>query len=483
MAYKDVREYIDVLERHGELQKIKTEVDWDLEAGAILRRCNEESYPAPFFENVKGYPKGYRLCGGLGGGTKAKPYRRLALMMELDPDTPMNELMDEYLRRRNIHIKPVILPTGPCKENILKGEDADLTKLPAPMIHGGDGGRFMCTWHATIMKDLNSDWVEWGLSRAEILTRKKLGGMLLPFGQLGYIYMGYEKANKPCPFAIAIGVEPGGMMAAFSGVPYFESEPEIAGGFRGEPAELVKCETNDLYVPATSEIVIEGNVMPYERAEEGPFGEFHGYRVSEREERHVYRVECITYRNDPILTFTCMGWPLDESAVCNSFERSANLTKYLKDNGWPVRAAVVPSYAPNCVIVSTAKPYPQVIFEITNAVWSFHSTRKEANKIIFVDETIDPFDIHEVFHDLIMRVHPLRGIRKIEQGPASPIACDLSVHERHFGIGSSVVFDATTPPDWEFPPIEARFRNTLMYPQEIQDRVLSKWEEYGFKER
>jgi 4-hydroxy-3-polyprenylbenzoate decarboxylase len=134
MPFKDLREFIAKLEEVGEAQRIEEEVDWDLEAGAMLRRCHELGLPAPLFQKIKGYPDGYKLFGG-----PLSKFKRIAIAMDLDPNTPYKELMEEYLIRKRQVIKPVLVNNGPCKENVHVGDDVDLLEFPVPMMHDGDG--------------------------------------------------------------------------------------------------------------------------------------------------------------------------------------------------------------------------------------------------------------------------------------------------------------------------------------------------------
>ena len=155
-----VWEFITKLEKEVEVQRIEEEVDWNLEAGAILRRSHEERLPAPFFEKIKGYPDNFKLCGGIMAN-----HRRVAIAMDMDPNTYVKELQEEYLRRRQQPIKPVLVKDGPCKENIQIGDEVDLLKFPVPLIHDGDGGLYIATFHLNISKDPDSDWVNWGMYR------------------------------------------------------------------------------------------------------------------------------------------------------------------------------------------------------------------------------------------------------------------------------------------------------------------------------
>lgn len=483
--FYDMREFMEALEAAGELVRVKTEVDWNLEASAIIRRTNEIGAPAPFFQKIKGYPEGFnRMMGGQMGGSVKGVYRRPAIAMGLDPDTHESVIIDEFIRRMNNPIKPVIVKTGPCKENILKGDDVDLTKFPAPMIHKGDGGRYICTWHAQIVKDPDSDWVNWGMYRLHILGKKTLASQVEAFRHEGVMfYEKYEPRNKPMSVAVAIGPDPLCAIAACTDAPAGVSEVDVAGGLRGAPVELVKCETSDLYVPASAEIIIEGTVMPGERAEEGPHGEYTGYRVSERSDRErlFVRVDCITHRNNPILPSTCMGMPVDDGHAAASLTQSAAILQEVRKKGIDVKGLYVPPYGPwaSAIVSIKKKPYPAFIHELAAIIWSTQCGR-QVNYVIFLEETANLYNPLEVLHEIIFRCHPIRGIRRFEQGPGSPLLPYLTAYERHYMFGVAAIIDCTAPMDWPFPPIELRFTNPTMYPKDLQEKILSKWKEYGF---
>ena len=200
MAMQDLRDFLDLLEQHGELQRIQEEVDWNLEIGAIIRRCYDIGAPAALFEKVKGYPRGYRVLGAPMGPSKNPGhslYGRVALAFGLGPDAGAREIMDVYLKRKERPIKPTIVKRGSCKENILLGKDVDLLKFPIPLIHGGDGGRYIGTWHTVITKDPDSSWVNWGMYRLMVHDRNTMG-CLFPMQQhIGQMYQKCEAKNLP----------------------------------------------------------------------------------------------------------------------------------------------------------------------------------------------------------------------------------------------------------------------------------------------
>ena len=307
MPFNDLREYINCLEKEGEVQRITQEVQPVFEVGAIIRRSYDLRAPAPFFLNLRGYLEN-RIFGAPIGLSRRKDrlFARFAISMDMPPQSTALEIIEEYISRLKKPVKPVLVKSGPCKENVLKGDAVDLHGFPAPVLHQGDGGPYLGTWHANITKDPDTGVQNWGLYRLMIHDKKTMGGLFLPAQNIGlHYYTKYEARGKPMEFAIAVGTEPVTPWVAGTRFPPNVSEADIIGGIRRLPLELVRCETVNLAVPATSEIVIEGFIPPHERKEEGPFGEYTGFMASDRALRPVYHVTAITHRNNPILPVTC----------------------------------------------------------------------------------------------------------------------------------------------------------------------------------
>lgn len=486
MAYKDLREFCNALEKHGELQRIKAEVDWHLEIGAITRRCNEIGGPAVLAEKIKDYPPGYSIMGSPLGGSKKEdkklPFRRIAVAMEMNPESSYPEIIEEYIARTNSPIKPIIVSSGPCKEEIHLEDEVDLLEFPVPMIHDGDGGRYICTWHAVITKDPDTDWVNWGMYRGMLQTRKKIGGFVIPFQHIGIMYtQKYEPRNEPMPFAIAIGGDPSIPFVACGYIPPGVNEADYAGAIRREPVELVKCQTNDLLVPAHSEIVLEGIIPPKVRWEEGPFGEYTGFRAGVRYPKPVYYVKAITHRKNPILTISCMGMPVDDSASTSSMFVGAELTRHFRQRNLPVRGVYVPPEgSPSMVIISAKMPAPNFSHFLMSEVWACKAGFA-THQIVIVDDDTDPTDMDKVLHDFVYKCHPDRGIFKIPKAVGGALDPFLNHYERRHGLSAAVVIDTTWPKEWG--PVtwavESSFKN--IYPKEIQEKVLERWEkDYKF---
>lgn len=478
MAFNDVREFIDKLEQEGELVRMTDEVDWNLEAGAILRASHEKRLPAPYFEKIKDYPSNYKMAGGI-----LANHRRVAIAMDMDPDTPPSELQEEYLKRSRNPIKPVVVKSGPCKENIILGKDVDLTKFPAPIIHGGDGGRFFATFHLNISSEVQPDgttWTNYGMHRGMMFDEKRLGVTADPPTHFGGMLTRCEERGETMKTAIAIGPEPTCLICSASPIPFGVSEVDVAGGLRRKPVELVKCETSDILVPATSEIVLEGEMRPHEREVDGPFGEFTGYGVAGQLPRPVMRVTAITHRNNPVFTYSNEGMPLADSHSIVSITKAAECLKALRNFGIDVKAVNVP---PECAlqltIVSVKTTYANVATDIANIIWSVRASRS-MYYLIVVDENVDPFDLPMVLHALSSKCHPGKGIFQIKKAPIISYTPYADSHERLHRSGARAYFDCTWPKDWLAEEVPIRTSLAETYPEDMQKKALDRWKKYGF---
>lgn len=479
MAYKDIRAYIEALEKTGDVVRVKQQVDWDLEVGAIVRRTCERQGPAILFENVKDYP-GHAIFGA-----PIATFRRLAVAMGLEPATPPQEIMDEYDRRIASPVKPIRATEGVCQEVVVRGEEVNLFDLPAPMVHDGDGGRYIGTWHMIVVKDPDSDWTNWGMYRLMIHNRKYMGGLCLPYSDQGRIFYGkYVPQNKPMPFAVAIGTDPLCGLVSMAPFGVGVSEVDYAGALRQEPVELVKCITNDIEVPANSEIVIEGEILPHDTVEEGPFGEYTGYRTGPRMPRSVYKVTCITHRKNPILTMSNMGMPVDDCALGMAVVWRSEIKKLLETHGIPLTGVYVPPEGvTSLVVVGVKKTYTNIAQQIGYLIFGSKFAAPWTNYVLVVDEDVNPYDMREVIHAWVTKCNPSRGITKLDQAICSPLIPYLNLEERKWSKGYKAILDCTWPLEWdpdnEVPPKSAF---NQIYPPEIREKVLANWRNYGLPE-
>ncbi|MDP6179680.1 MAG: UbiD family decarboxylase [Desulfatiglandales bacterium] len=478
MAYDSMRSFIEALEGSGDIVRVKKEVDWDLEVGAIGRRCYEMEGPTVLFEKIKDYPEGFRIFNGFSG-----TYPRIAIALDLPHDASISEIHHVYEEREKNPLKPRVVERSQaeCKENVLLGEDVDLYKFPAPMIHEGDGGRYIATWDVVVNEDPEKQWTNWGMYRFMIHNEKTLTGYPTIHSHLGMTWLSkFVHNNKKMPIAIVAGADPLCHIVATAGYGIGEDEADYAGALAQRPVELVKCETSDLLVPAHSEIVIEGELIPDRTAIEGPFGEYPGYRTEGARSGALCEVKAITYRNDPILSMISLGVPLDDSSVAASLTAGVSMKRRLKRHGLPVTDVFAPPHGvTHLIIVSVEKGGIDMVRKVGEVLTA---RRAWANKIVVVDDDIDVFNMGEVMHAIASKWHPGRGTihKPLEAGKANTLTPGYSMEERRSAKGDAVFIDATWPLEWpeEHIPVKSSF--DCIYPRKIQEEVLKNWKDYGF---
>jgi len=482
MAYYDLRSFMEACQQHGEMITVGKQVHWNLEAGAIMRRIAEIGAPMAYMPRITGYPDNYGLLGAPLSKGWLSDFSRVAIALELDPLTPYEQLMDAFAERMERPIRPMQVANGPCKQNIVQGKDINLFRFPAPYLHVGDGGRYLDTFGVTVTKDPDSDWVNWGVYRHMIHNKSILGGIVNPFQHIGMMYyQRYEARNKPMPFAIFFGGCPTAAMIGSMQVPAGVSEAAVAGGLRREPMHLVKCESNDLLVPATAEMVIEGHVRPYERWDEGPFGEATGYRASPRMPRPVFRVDCITHRDDPIIPVSCAGTDLDECEILfGVISLTSGIRRELRESGLPVRSAFSPPGLKFALLIVTVEAGHAGIADQVTSVVRGCKAGVNFQYIMVVEDNVNPTNFTEALHAVFTKCHPSEGIQIFGLAPGHPLIPFLDLHDKLHARGAGMTLDATTPVHWD-PSVDhmARISFAEAYPPAIQRRVDGQWAGYA----
>ena len=474
----DFRAWVHELERTGNLVRIDDEIDSQTEAGAIMRYGNEQESPAQLFTNVKGAMPGSSLLGG--------PYatkERIAIAFGFPPDASYTELTDAFANALHTkRIKPEIVESGSCQENVLLGDEIDLFKLPIAKLHPQDGGPYVGTLNIGVCKDYDTDWVNWGTYRGMVQDKQSTGLWLGPLNQGGQILKKYHADGKTMEYAMFFGGDPMHNILASCGVPAGVSEVEVVGGVRGEAVKLVKCKTVDLHVPENAEIVLEGTCAPGDLKEEGPFGEYPGYVVSGTNPRPVFRLSAMTWRTNPILPATCLGVPVDDSVMW-ILEVASSVKEALLNKGMPISDVAVPEFSGcHAVVVSTKTPHAGIPQFISSVSW----TDRNASYfpyVIVVDEDVDPWNLNEVFHAMCTKCNPVKDIHIFPGAVNSPLTPYIAGDPlRELGAGGgNVLFDCTWPVDWteEQRPHRLAFNNT--YPDDIKAMVLENAIRWGLK--
>ena len=486
---KSFREYVEKLEACGEIVPVTKEVDWNLEMSAITRHAYDLPSAAPLFKNIKDCTPGFEVLGAPVGLSpdKEHPFKRVALSLGLPIDTSAPGIVKAWSELADVTpIPPREVQTGACKENKLFGKDVDLTKLPVPLIHYGDGGRYINTYGIFIARTPDGSWVNWAISRAMLDGPQTIAGVVIPTQDFGKIYAEWKKIGKEMPFALCLGVDPAIAMIAGYPLPSRISEGEVIGGWYGEPVDVVKCETNDLLVPASSEIVIEGFASLDHMVPEGPMGEYGGYVWSGKNKPvPCFDVTAMTYRDNPIMPLCVAGVPTEENHTNWGISIAASIQNVLDKKGFPIKECFIPmESAAHWFVVSVDRSREneddeELALEIGKAVFASKGG-SYIPKVIVVDDDIDPSNINQVVWALATRHHPDRRVAIPDQY-IFPLVAYLSAEEKSEAVSTRVIYNCLTPfHKWpkERQPVEASFRG---YPKELQEQVLKNWEEYGFK--
>src|SRR6266446_3428765 len=262
VAFGDLRGWIAALKAHDELHEIDAEVDWNIELGTIMRLAQGPGTGrALLFNNIKDYNKPTSRCRRI-FGSALNNNRRIAMMLGLPPETHARDLVKLGRTILQERIPPRIVNGGPCKQNVIAEKDIDLDEFPTPQWNRADGGRYLITYAGVVTKDPDSGVMNVGVYRGMIGSKNHIPILMWRAQHIGHHVTAWQKhGKKEMPIAVAIGWEPSLGFCAGSPVPKGVCEYDVVGAIRGAPVELVKCETVDLHVPATAEIVIEGYVQ------------------------------------------------------------------------------------------------------------------------------------------------------------------------------------------------------------------------------
>ena len=480
MTYSDLRGFLAQLEALGELKRVAVPVSPRLEMTELCDRTLRAGGPALLFEKPVGFDMPVlgnlfgtvrRVALAMGRDADAAPEpalrdigRLLAVLREPDPPKGLRDLwarLPEFrqLAAKVLDMAPKLRSSAPCQEVVWEAQDIDLGRLPIQTCWPGDAGPLI-TWGLTVTRGPTKPRQNLGIYRQQVIAPNKLILRWLAHrgGALDFRDHALAQPGEPFPVAVALGADPATILAAVTPVPDSLGEYQFAGLLRGARTDLVKCIGNDLQVPASAEIVLEGSICPaqggegppplgapprpdsaYEMALEGPFGDHTGY-YNEREWFPVMTLERITLRRDPIYHSTYTGKPPDEPAMLGVALNEVFvplLTRqfpeivdfYLPPEGCSYRMAVI----------SMRKQYPGHAKRVMFGVWSYLRQFMYTKFIVVVDDDVDVRNWKEVVWAITTRVDPARDTLIAERTPidyldfASPVA----------GLGSKMGIDAT----------------------------------------
>ncbi|MEQ8264822.1 4-hydroxy-3-polyprenylbenzoate decarboxylase [Pseudohaliea sp.] len=489
--YADLRDFIDALEKQGELKRIDIEVDPCLEMTEIADRTLRAGGPALLFTNPKGssVPVLANLFGterrvALGMGADDVSALReigelLAYLRQPDPPENFRDAIDKApLLKKVMAMGPKVVRNPPCQVHVREGDAVDLYELPIQTCWPGDAGPLV-TWPLVITRGPQKKRQNLGIYRMQLIGRNKLIMRWLSHrgGALDYRDWQQQYPGKRYPVAIALGADPATTLGAVTPVPDSLSEYAFAGLLRGGKTELAECVTplcreHGLQVPASAEFVLEGYLEPGELADEGPFGDHTGY-YNEVDRFPVFTVEAITSREAPIYHSTYTGRPPDEPAILGVAlnEVFVPLLKkqfpeivdfYLPPEGCSYRMAVV----------TMRKEYPGHAKRVMLGIWSFLRQFMYTKFIVVTDDDVDARNWQDVIWAITTRMDPRRDCTFVDNTPidyldfASPVA----------GLGSKVGLDATNKWPGE---TDREWGEPIRMDDATRERVDAIWDSLG----
>lgn len=458
MQYSGLREFLDLLEAEGELARVRVPVDLNQELGAVCVKSLRERGPALLFERPGG--RDIPMLTNL-----LATRRRYGLAMGCAP----HECQHVWNRCAANLIPPVLVDRGPCQENVLVGDEVDLSLLPVALWNAQDGGPYLTlSCHHSV--DPRTGTRNVGIYRNQVHDRNTLGILAGPYQHISIQHR--HAPDEPFPVAIAIGPDPRVTMVAATPLPYGTDELAMAGALRGAPIEVVRCKTVPIEVPADSEIVLEGEVRPNEKREEGHFGEFTGHYGGLRMPRATIHITAMTFRTNPVLHQAYQGAPPHETDVLTAVGKEAEFMRTIPLPGIKAVHLTEGGCGVLHLVISVEKLYEGYGKMVGMAALGCPPGR-HIKLVTVVDEDVDPFDPVAVEWAIATRVQPHRDVEILKE--VAGIFLDPSMPpEEQAGPGrtSKMIIDATRYNAKSFPAV-------CLPDAEVMRRVESEWQKYG----
>jgi UbiD family decarboxylase len=471
MANKDLRDWLKGVEAAGELKIIKGAEPKEEIGGIVDIYMRKMGSPAVLFDEIPGYPKGSRVLANI-----LTSVPRINVALGLPPQSSEMDLVQWW--RKYMGEAPSIPPKevngGPLLENVMEGDAVDLTKIPTPVWHEHDGGPFIGTACLIIMKDPDSDWINYGAYRVQVHGPKTASVMISP-GKHGRILMNkYHERGLPCPVAVVVGMHPAMFMLSGLEIPFGKSEFEAAGGIFGEAVEVLRMPKTGLPVPASAEIAFEGYIHPNDEIQEGPLGEWTGYYAGGSRPEPAIRIETMMHRNDPILLGAIPAVPPNDNTFYLGTYRCGAVWNQLEAAGIPGIKGVWAHEAGGSrfwLTIAIETLYGGHSKQVGMVASHCHAGAYCNRWTIVVDQDINPANIDEVIWAMSTRVDTREDIDIIEGGWSSaldPMCYDGDTDRRN----GRIIIDATKP-----------FRRRHTFPivarssKELDARIMAKFKD------
>jgi len=448
----ELRDFLDFLEKEGDLIEIDRELSPSFEIPAAIKYANKKGNKAVLFKKVKGYP-GISIAGNLLGHK-----RRLAKSLDCQAD----KIVDEYLKRRKTPIKPKIVESGPVKDVVITDIDLEKT-LPAITHHAKDAGPYI-TCGITTAKHPETGIRGMGIHRIQVKGKNRIG-IFLATPPLSEFLRVAEEKNKPLEIATFIGVDPITFFSSVTSAPKGIDKFDIAGGLLKTPVELTKTETKNLEIPANAEFVLEGKILPGAREKEGPFGESTGYYFTYQ--NPVAEIDCITHRKNPVYQ-ALLPFSTEEDVLLNVSWESEFLRTIQNKFPQVNKVHLNPSCLGISSVVQIANQEKGLSKEILR---EFFDTNPFVKILVIVDEDVNPENPEEVDWAIATRVRSDLDIIVRPDSPGMPI--DPSVGDN--GLVVKLGIDATKSLE------DKEHFEKIEIPTEIEKRIFSMMNEENKK--
>ena len=461
VAYDDLRGWLAEAERLGEL-KIVRGASWQRDIGLASEVVGREDHgPALLFDDIPGYPTGFRVVANVFGGRRRNA--TLGFPDTLGKAELSDRCYDSFIKATR-RIDPVMVKSGPVFENMIPQDKIDVTKFPAPIWHPEDGGRYIGTGCYSVTRDPDDGTINVGCYRAMVVDEKTISILMIE-GKHGQVHQKkYFERGEPMPVALVVGGDPLIFFAAGTEAPAGVNEYAVAGGMRGRATEVVKGPVTGLPFPAAAEIVFEGFMHPQDYAPEGPFGEWTGYyAIAEVMGVHTLRVEAAYHRNDPIiLGVPPIGGGSDEMARYRAVLRSAMVKQNLLAAGVPDVVGVwchEIGASRMFNVVSIKQRYMGHSVQV-GSIASHCAAAVYSNRFtVVVDDDIDVTNLEQVIWAICTRCDPATAIQVTHGARTSPADPRIPPEQRAIGniSNSRAVIDACRPYYWkdDFPKMNA----------------------------
>ncbi len=484
MPYDDLREFIRALEKHGELKRVRVEVDPYLEITEFADRSVKSGGPALLFEKPKGsdvpvlinaFASMRRMEIALEVSSVEEIAGRISDLLAMQkPEGLLGKLKMLPKLAELGSIFPKTVSGGPCKEVIRHKGKFDLNYLPALHCWPQDAGRFI-TLPMVFSRNPDTGKRNCGCYRMQIFDSTTTGMHWQTHKQGAEHYRRLRAAggSKRMDVAVAIGADPATMYSAILPLPPDLDEMMIAGFLRGKPVEMVKCETSDLEVPANSEFVLEGYVELGELRREGPFGDHTGF-YSLDDDYPVFHVTCVTHRKNPVYATTIVGPPpMEDFYMGKAIERI--FLPLMRLQLPEIRDIAMPAEGifHNLILVAIRKSYPGHARKVMHAIWGLGQAMF-SKCIVVVDEDVDVQNTSEVAWKALNNIDPERDIQFV-LGPVD----SLDHSSRLPNYGSKMGIDATRK--WPEEGFARPWPDVILMPDDVRARVDELWKKAGLR--